>query len=153
MTDIPISAYIICKNERRVLGKCLDSLEGVHDIVVVDSGSTDGTLDLIRDYQRRGFPLRLFEREWHGYAAQKQFALDQCRHDWRLNLDADERLNDDLRLALAALPLLHAAPALAEMATVSPMQIGVMRIEPTIREPIRATKDSTSRWPRPTRKR
>jgi len=56
MTDIPISAYIICKNERRFLGKCLDSLEGVREIVVVDSGSTDGTLDLIRDYQQRGFP-------------------------------------------------------------------------------------------------
>ena len=102
MTDIPISAYIICKNERRFLGKCLDSLEGVREIVVVDSGSTDGTLDLIRDYQQRGFPIRLFEREWQGYARQKQFALEQCRLDWRLNLDADERLDPELRIALAA---------------------------------------------------
>jgi len=100
---LPISAYIICKNEARTIAGCLKSLAGFADIVVVDSGSTDQTLDIVRGLAADGLPVRLFEREWHGYAPQKQFALDQCRHDWRLNLDADERLDPELRTALAAL--------------------------------------------------
>lgn len=101
---LPISAFVICKNEARTIAGCLKSLAGFADIVVVDSGSTDQTLDIVRSLAADGLPIRLFEREWEGYAKQKQFAFDQCRHDWRLNLDADERLNHDLRLALAALP-------------------------------------------------
>ncbi|MCO5162769.1 MAG: glycosyltransferase family 2 protein [Mesorhizobium sp.] len=102
MTDpIQISAYIICKNERGFLGDCLDSLRGFREIVIVDSGSTDGTLELIRDYRARGFPIRLIEREWPGFAAQKQFALEQCAGPWCFGIDADERLSDELRTWLA----------------------------------------------------
>lgn len=97
---IPVSVYIVCKNERAVLGACLDSVAGFREIVIVDSGSTDGTLDLIADYLGRGFPIRLFEREWPGFARQKQFALDQCDGPWCLNLDADERLEPELAEAI-----------------------------------------------------
>ena len=88
-----ISAFIICKNEVAALGPCVESLGFCREIVIVDSGSTDGTLGLIENYRERGYPIRLFKREWPGYALQKQFALDQCRHDWCLNLDADERVD------------------------------------------------------------
>lgn len=105
----PVSAFIICKNEAAVLGECLQSLDFCRDIVIVDSGSTDGTLELIRSYVDQGYPIRLFEQEWLGFARQKQFALDQCREPWCLNLDCDERLDPALKSALAAMPLEQSA--------------------------------------------
>lgn len=100
---LPLSAFIICLNEEAALGPCIESLAGCSDIVVVDSGSTDGTLDLVRSYVDRGFPIRLFEEPWRGYAGQKQFALEECREEWCLNIDADERLDEALRAALPGL--------------------------------------------------
>jgi glycosyltransferase involved in cell wall biosynthesis len=107
--DRPISAFIVCKNEAAVIGACLDSVDFCREIVIVDSGSTDGTLDMIEAYRKRGFPIRLIEREWPGYAKQKQFALDQCSEPWCLNLDADERLDPELKAVLSAMPLDDAA--------------------------------------------
>lgn len=98
-----LSAFIICLNEEAALGPCLDSLEGMGEIVIVDSGSTDGTLGLIQSYIDRGFPIRLFEEKWRGYAGQKQFALDQCSGDWCFNIDADERLDEALKAVLPKL--------------------------------------------------
>ena len=101
----PISAFIVCKNEVAVLGECLDSLDFCREIVIVDSGSTDGSLALIEDYRQRGFPIRLIEREWPGYAKQKQFALEQCTQPWCLSLDSDERLDSQLRGMLSTMRL------------------------------------------------
>lgn len=103
---LPISATIICKNEEACIGKCLSSLEGLSEIVVVDSGSTDKTLSIVDDHIRRGSPIRLIHQDWLGYAAQKQFALDQARQPWIISVDADEWLDDGLR---AELPRLIAA--------------------------------------------
>ena len=79
---LPISATVICKNEEACIGKCLESLAGLAEIVVVDSGSTDGTLAVVEDFARRGLPIRLIRRDWPGYARQKQFALDEARDLW-----------------------------------------------------------------------
>ncbi len=103
---LPISATVICKNEEACIGKCLSSLEGLGEIVVVDLGSTDRTLAVVEDFSRRGFPIRLIHQDWLGYASQKQFALDQAREPWILSVDADEWLDDTLR---AELPRLVAA--------------------------------------------
>ena len=100
--DIKISAYVICKNEADMIGDCLKSLAFCADIVVVDSGSTDGTLAVIEQAIADGMPVRLFQRDWPGYSAQKQFALDQCAHDWCLCLDADERAEEGLGDSLKA---------------------------------------------------
>ena len=105
-TVLPVSAAIICKNEEACIGKCLKSLAGLAEIVVVDSGSTDNTLAIVEDFAARGFPIRLIHQDWLGYAGQKQFALDAARSDWILSIDADEWLDDDLR---AELPKLVAA--------------------------------------------
>lgn len=104
---LPVSAAIICKNEEACIGACLDSLAECAEIIVVDSGSTDATLDIIRDFTARGWPIRLIERGWPGYAKQKQFALEQVTQDWALSIDADEWLDPALR---ADLPRLLQAP-------------------------------------------
>jgi glycosyltransferase involved in cell wall biosynthesis len=103
---LPISATVICKNEEACIGKCLSSLRGASEIVVVDSGSTDSTLAIVEELARGGLPIRLIRQPWLGYAAQKQFALDQASEPWVLSIDADEWLDDDLR---ADLPRLVAA--------------------------------------------
>ena len=100
------SAAIICLNEAACIGKCLQSLGGFAEIIVVDSGSTDRTLAIVDEFARRGFPIRLVNQPWLGYARQKQFALDQATQPWVFSIDADEWLDDDLR---AALPRLMAA--------------------------------------------
>ena len=107
MPRLPISAFIICQNEEAYLGACIESLADFADIVIVDSGSTDGTIALIQNYIERGWPIRLFQEAWRGYAAQKQFALEQCREPWCFNIDSDERLDAELRRLF---PELIAAP-------------------------------------------
>lgn len=104
---LPISAFIICLNEEAYLGKCIESLAEFAEIVVVDSGSTDGTLQLVHSYIADGWPIRLIEEAWRGYAGQKQFALEQCEQPWCFNVDSDERLDKELRRVL---PQLIAVP-------------------------------------------
>ncbi len=107
MAPISLSAFIICLNEQDYLGNCIESLDGFAEIVIVDSGSTDGTASLVQSYIERGFPIRFIYEPWRGYAGQKQFALEHCSHAWCFNIDADERLDAALR---AQLPKLIAAP-------------------------------------------
>jgi glycosyltransferase involved in cell wall biosynthesis len=107
---LPISATVICQNEEACIGKCLANLEGLAEIVVVDSGSTDSTLAIVDGFVRRGFPIRLFHQAWLGYAAQKQFALERATQPWVLSIDADEWLDEPLR---AALPKMAADPAVS----------------------------------------
>jgi glycosyltransferase involved in cell wall biosynthesis len=100
---LSLSAFIVCQNEEAYLGNCIESLQGFKDIVIVDSGSTDGTLPLIRSYIDQGWPIRLFSEKWRGYAGQKQFALEQCKEDWCFNIDSDERIDEALHDALPEL--------------------------------------------------
>lgn len=88
----PISAAIICYNEEKNIGRCLRSLDWCEQVVVVDSGSTDGTLDVVRRCPKTKVIFRRFD----DYITQKNFALDQCEHDWVLALDADEALTSAL---------------------------------------------------------
>jgi glycosyltransferase involved in cell wall biosynthesis len=82
---------LITRNASAVLDSCLESLSFADEILIVDSQSTDGTLDIAA---RRG--ARLVQKEWLGFGRQKQFAVDQAKHDWVLCLDADERVSDAL---------------------------------------------------------
>jgi glycosyltransferase involved in cell wall biosynthesis len=82
----PISATLITHNEEINIAEALQSLSWADEIVVVDSGSTDATLDICRR-----FTDRIIHRDWTGYVDQKNFAVDQARHDWIFSLDADER--------------------------------------------------------------
>jgi glycosyltransferase involved in cell wall biosynthesis len=103
---LPISAFVICMNEAAYIANCLLSLKACAEIVVVDSGSTDETLSIIQGFIDGGWPIRLISQAWLGYAAQKQFALDQCTQPWCFNIDSDERLDAALR---AELPKMIAA--------------------------------------------
>ena len=87
----PLSAVLITRNAASVLEACLDSLAFADEILVVDSSSTDGTVDLAR---RKG--ARVVQKEWLGFGLQKQFAIEQASHDWVLCLDADERVSPEL---------------------------------------------------------
>ncbi len=87
-----ISAIIVCYNEEDNIRSCLESVTWCDEIIVVDSRSTDGTLEIVRQYTGR-----VFVRDWPGYREQKQFALDQARLEWVLNLDSDERVSPELR--------------------------------------------------------
>lgn len=91
----PLSVAIITLNAESQLADCLASAAFADEVVVVDSGSTDGTVALA---ERHG--ARVVRQDWLGYGPQKQFAVDQARHDWVLCLDADERVTPELRAAI-----------------------------------------------------
>lgn len=84
---ILLSVAVITLNEEDRLPECLESVKYADDIVVVDSGSTDRTVDVAK---KSG--ARVFIEPWKGFGPQKQFAIDQCLHEWVLLLDADERI-------------------------------------------------------------
>ena len=86
-----ISATIITYNEERNLPRAIESLRCADEIVVIDSGSTDRTVEIA---QKLG--ARVVESAWLGYAKQKNFAAEQAAHDWILSLDADESLSEAL---------------------------------------------------------
>jgi glycosyltransferase involved in cell wall biosynthesis len=87
-----ISAFIVCCNEERQIRRCLESVAWCDEIVVVDSGSSDSTLPICRE-----FTDKILHRTWTGYVEQKRFALEHCDSDWVLNIDADEEVSDELR--------------------------------------------------------
>ncbi len=84
---IPLSIALIACNEAENLPGCLESVAFARQIVVVDSGSGDGTPRIAAD-----FGCDVFTEAWRGFGPQKQFAVDRCREDWILVLDADERI-------------------------------------------------------------
>lgn len=91
-----ISAIIITQDEERNIGRCLESLRGVADeVVVVDSGSTDGTEGICREAG-----VRFEHHDWEGYSRQKNYANGLASHPWILSLDADEALSPTLRESL-----------------------------------------------------
>lgn len=94
---MPLSAVIITKNAAAQIGECLASLAFADEVLVVDSGSTDGTADIARTAG-----ARVIAKAWLGYGRQKQFAVEQARHDWVLCLDADECVSDALRASIIA---------------------------------------------------
>ena len=88
----PLSVVIITRDNADTLERCLAALGWAEEIVVLDSGSTDATLDIAR---RHG--ARIETHPFDDYGPQKQRAIDLARHDWILNLDADEILSPGTR--------------------------------------------------------
>ena len=88
-----ISVIIICKNEEQRIRRCLESVTWADEIVVVDSGSTDNTLDIVKEYTDRVF----VNEDWPGFGPQKRLAEDKASHNWILAIDSDEVVSDELR--------------------------------------------------------
>jgi glycosyltransferase involved in cell wall biosynthesis len=86
-----ISAFIICSNEEDKIERCLAALSFCDEIIIIDSGSSDKTLDICRRYTNN-----IFHNTWLGFVEQKSFGLSKCNHEWALNLDADEVVSPEL---------------------------------------------------------
>lgn len=95
-----LSAVIITLNEEHNIQACLESVSFCDDIVIVDSGSQDKTLEIAKT-----LGARTISREWQGYGSQKQYAVEQAKYDWVLCIDADERISEVLKKTIQALPL------------------------------------------------
>lgn len=92
----PLSVAIVCKNSERTIERTLRSVRGVAaEIVAVDSGSTDATIEILRR-----FGAEVIERDWLGYCRTKQLSLEHCRQPWVLCVDSDESLEPTLRDAV-----------------------------------------------------
>jgi glycosyltransferase involved in cell wall biosynthesis len=87
-----LSVAIITFNEGDNLGRTLASVRFADEIVVIDSGSTDGTVEIARS-----FGAKVFSEDWKGFALQKNSAIDKCVGTWVLSLDADEELTEELQ--------------------------------------------------------
>jgi glycosyltransferase involved in cell wall biosynthesis len=100
---VTLSVVIITHNEEANIGRTLESVRPLvsdgGEIVVVDSGSTDRTVEIAKS-----FGAKVFVEEWKGYAAQKNSAIDKAQRDWILSLDADEEVSLELVTFLTGKP-------------------------------------------------
>ncbi|TMH67817.1 MAG: glycosyltransferase family 2 protein [Betaproteobacteria bacterium] len=95
---LPLSLVVITRDAAADIADCVASASFAADVLVVDSGSRDDTVELAR---RSG--ARVIEREWTGFGPQKQFATTEAANDWVLCIDADERVSPELAASIAAL--------------------------------------------------
>ncbi|HLO27252.1 MAG TPA: glycosyltransferase family 2 protein [Geobacteraceae bacterium] len=98
-----ITAVVRTFNEEQNIRDCLESLSWADELVVVDSCSTDRTVEIARE-----FTDRVIIRPWAGHIAQSQFATDQAANLWVLHVDADERVTPELRDEILSLDLENA---------------------------------------------
>ena len=90
---LPISCFIIAQDESdRITNTIKSVIDFVDEVIVIDSGSTDGTQDLAKQ-----LGCKVFFNVWNGYGPQKRFGEDCARNEWLLNLDADEYLSDEIK--------------------------------------------------------
>ena len=89
---INASVYAIVQNEEKHIERMLKSVADFAEIIIVDSGSTDKTLEIARNYTDK-----IYYKKWNNYAEQKEFAKNLCTNEWVLNLDGDEELSNELK--------------------------------------------------------
>ncbi|MEW6732714.1 MAG: glycosyltransferase family 2 protein [Acidobacteriota bacterium] len=92
---MPLSVTLITFNEEHNIAAALESVRWADEIIVIDAESTDATVSIASR-----FTEHVIVRKWPGYAAQKQFAAEQARHEWILSIDADERVSPELALEI-----------------------------------------------------
>jgi glycosyltransferase involved in cell wall biosynthesis len=92
-----LSVAIITHNEEANLGRTLGAVRFADEVVLVDSGSTDGTVEVARV-----MGAKVFVEDWKGFAAQKNSAIEKCSGEWVLTIDADEEVSAELRDSILA---------------------------------------------------
>ena len=93
---LPISCFIIAQNEADRINKTINYVKDlVNEIIVIDSGSTDGTQEIAEN-----LGCKVLYNKWNGFGPQKRFGEDCAKNKWLLNLDADEYLSNDLQLEI-----------------------------------------------------
>ena len=97
MTRPRLSVVVITKDEAECVRACLESVAWADEVVVVDAESTDKTAQIARE-----FTDHVYVRPWPGFAAQKNFGLEQATGDWTLSVDADEEVSRELREEIEA---------------------------------------------------
>lgn len=97
MTRPTLSVILITKNEAELVGQCLESVKWADEIIVVDSGSTDATVDICRRYTDK-----VVVNGWPGFGPQKNRALALATGDWVLSIDADEQITPELATEIRA---------------------------------------------------
>ena len=93
----PVSVTVITRDEAANIEACLASVAWADDVLVVDCGSTDRTVEIAK-----ATGARVIVKDWPGYGAQKNFAATQAAHDWILSVDADERVTPELAAEIRA---------------------------------------------------
>ena len=97
MPSKPVTVTILTKNEESIIERCIASVAWADEILVVDSGSTDRTVEIA---ERLG--ARVLKQSWLGWVPQRQFAITSARNDWVLVIDADEIVTPELREGILA---------------------------------------------------
>ena len=92
---LPLTVVVITRDAGGQLAECLTSAAFAAELIVVDSGSRDDTVEIARR-----FGARVITQTWLGYGPQKNFAVAQAAHDWVLCLDVDERVSPELERAI-----------------------------------------------------
>lgn len=90
---IKLSICIICKDEEKKIGKCLESIKWADEIVIIDSGSTDSTLDIALKYTDK----IIVREDWEGFGVQRQRAESAASNDWVMVIDCDEIITEALK--------------------------------------------------------
>ena len=85
-----ISVCILVKNAQETLQECLESVRGFDEIILLDNGSTDSTLEIAREFQKSFGALRIESSKFLGFGALKHLAVSYARNDWVFVLDSDE---------------------------------------------------------------
>ncbi|MCI6989582.1 MAG: glycosyltransferase family 2 protein [Campylobacter sp.] len=93
---IKASVYAIVLNEEKHIKRMLESVKDFDEIIIVDSGSTDKTLEIAKDYTDK-----IYFHKWQGEGVQKNYAFSLCKNEWVLNLDADEEITPELKDEIA----------------------------------------------------
>ena len=92
MKDLTLSAVIITKNEAQHISQCLESVQWVDEIIVLDSGSEDDTIKLCQK-----FTNKVYSTDWPGFGIQKQRAVEKAKGEWIISIDADEVVSSELK--------------------------------------------------------
>ena len=144
---VTLSVVLITHNEEANLARALESVRplvraGQGEIIVVDSGSTDRTLEIAKSYG-----AKVFAEAWKGYAAQKNSALEKATGDWILSLDADEELDEQLQQSVAnTLEGLKRVDALEKQTDVHPFMMQDAQTEVADYIGVRASPELSGVW-------